>query len=154
MITKITHRQLRKLINEAVKGIHWAHKPGWMKDKIKADPSVDTRIKGIIDEPESTGSAFELTRITDPSGQYDKELDRHDHVYLSSPEYAEMQKEDEQRTSDMYRLAKWKELINNALDESGLRSGLKNLAIDITLSLTILEYLIKSFFTFLISSFI
>ena len=126
-------KKLRRLINEAIRGFHWAQKPGYMKDKIKGDPNVDQRIKDIIDEPDSTSSAFELTRIMDPTGEYGKELDQHDHAYLSSNEYAKMQKEDEQRTSDTYRLAQWKELINDALDESGLRSGLDNLSIDISM---------------------
>ena len=130
---KITRKQIRKLINEAIKGYHWAVKPGYMKEKIKADPDVDERIKKIMDEPDQLKSSFELVRTLDPTGEYGRKLDQHDHAFLASPEYEKMQQADEKRTSNMYRLAKWKELINHAIDQSGLRSQLKDLAIDITI---------------------
>jgi len=133
MITKITRRQLRQLINEAIKGFHWAQKPSWMKDKIKADPNVDKRIKGIMDAPDQLKSSFELVRTLDPTGEYGEKLDQHDHAFLASPEYEKMQQADEKRTSDMYRLAKWKELVNYAIDQSGLRRHLDDLAVDITM---------------------
>lgn len=130
MITKLTRRQLRQLINESLKSYHWALKPGWMKDKIKADPNVNQKIKDIIDAPDQLESSFELTRAMDPTGKYGKELDKHDHAFLASPEYEEMFEDDLYNASVAYRSGPFKALIHKLLDDSGLRPGLDNLVIE------------------------
>ena len=131
---KITRKQLRHLINESLKAFHWALKPGYMKDKIKADPNIDSRIKTLMDAPDSLGQAFELTRMMDPTGEYSEELDRHNHAFLSSPEYEEMFEDDKYESSVAYRSAPFKAMIHKLLDDSGLRSGLDNLVIETSMN--------------------
>ena len=130
MITKITRRQLRQLIRESLQAFHYAIKPGAMRDKIKDDPSVHSKIKTLLDDPENTAQAFELTAAMDPTGEYGRELDQHDHAFLSSPEYEEMFEDDMYDSSVAYRSAPFKALIHKLLDDSGLRSGLDNLVIE------------------------
>lgn len=127
---KITRRQLRQLISESLQAFHYAIKPGYMKDKIKADDNVNPKIKTLLDDPESVRPAFELTRAMDPTGEYGRELDQHDHAFLSSPEYEEMFEDDMYDSSVAYRSAPFKALIHKLLDDSGLRSGLDNLEIE------------------------
>ena len=130
MITKITRRQLRQLINESLQAFHYAIKPYGMRDKVKDDPNVHSKIKTLLDDPENTTQAFELTRAMDPTGEYGRELDRHDHAFLSSPEYEEMFEDDMYDSSVAYRSAPFKALIHKLLDDSGLRPGLDNLVIE------------------------
>ena len=130
---KITRRHLRKIINESLQAFHYAIKPHGMRDKIKDDPNVHPKIKTLLDDPEdnaSTAQAFELTAGMDPTGEYERELDQHDHAFLSSPEYEEMFEDDMYDSSVAYRSAPFKALIHKLLDDSGLRSGLDNLVIE------------------------
>ena len=130
MITKLTRRQLRQLIRESLQAFHYAIKPGGMRDKIKDDPNVHSKIKTILDNPDTTAQAFELAAAMDPTGEYGRELDQHDHAFLSSPEYEEMFEDDMYKSSVAYRSAPFKAMIQKLLDDSGLRSGLDNLKID------------------------
>ena len=66
----------------------------------------------------------------DPTGEYGRELGQHDHAFLSSPEYEEMFEDDMYDSSVAYRSAPFKTLIHKLLDDSGLRSGLEGLKID------------------------
>ena len=134
MITKITRRQLRQLIRESLQAFHYAIKPYGMRDKVKDDPNVHSKIKTLLDDPEdnaSTAQAFELTAAMDPTGEYGRELDQHDHAFLSSPEYEEMFEDDMYDSSVAYRSAPFKAMIHKLLDDSGLRSGLANLKIEV-----------------------
>lgn len=130
MITKITRRQLRHLIRESLKSFHYAIKPYGMRDKVKDDPNVHPKIKTLLDDPQNNAQAFELTAAMDPTGEYGRELDQHDHAFLSSPEYEEMFEDDKYEASAAYRSAPFKALIIKLLDDSGLRSGLDNLVIE------------------------
>ena len=131
---KITRKQIRQLIRESLQAFHYAIKPYGMRDKIKDDPSVHSKIKTLLDDPENTAQAFELTRVMDPTGEYGRELDQHDHAFLSSPEYEEMFEDDMYDSSVAYRSAPFKALINKLLDDSGLRSGLDNLVIETSMN--------------------
>ena len=94
---KISRKKLRQLINESLQAFHYAIKPGYMRDKVKDDPNVHSKIKTLLDDPEdkaSTAQAFELASAMDPTGEYGRELDQHDHAFLSSPEYEEMFEDD------------------------------------------------------------
>ena len=131
---KITRMQLRQLINESLQAFHYAIKPYGMRDKVLDDDEVDSRIKTLLDNPENTAQAFALAAATDPTGEYGKELDQHDHRYLSSPEYEEMFEDDMYDSSVAYRSAPFKALIHKLLDDSGLRSGLDNLVIETSMN--------------------
>ena len=131
---KLSRKELRQLINESLKAFHYAIKPGEMKDKIKSDPNVDPKIKTLMGAPDSLAQAFELTRMMDPTGEYGRELDQHDHAFLSSPEYEEMFEDDMYDSSVAYRSAPFKALIHKLLDDSGLRSGLDNLVIETSMN--------------------
>ena len=134
---KITRKQMRQLIRESLQGFHWALRPDGMRKTILDDEEVDKRIKTLLDNPEdnvSTAQAFELTAAMDPTGEYRRELDRHDHVFLSSPEYKEMFEDDMYDSSVAYRSAPFKALIHKLLDDSGLRSGLDNLVIETSMN--------------------
>ena len=135
---KITRKQMRQLIRESLKtslqGFHYAIKPYGMRDKVIDDPSVHSKIKTLLDDPENTAQAFELTAAMDPTGEYGRELDQHDHAFLSSPEYEEMFEDDMYKSSEAYRSAPFKALIHKLLDDSGLRSGLDNLVIETSMN--------------------
>ena len=133
---KITRKQMRQLIRESLQGFHYAIKAYGLRDRILGD-DVNPKIKELLDNPEdkaSTAQAFELTAAMDPTGEYGKELDRHDHAFLSSPEYEEMFEDDMYDASVAYRSAPFKALIHKLLDDSGLRSGLDNLVIETSMN--------------------
>ena len=131
---KITRKQLRQLINESLQAFHYAIKPYGMRDKVKDDPNVHSKIKTLLDDPENTAQAFALTAGMDPTGEYKRELDQHDHAFLSSPEYEEMFEDDMYDSSVAYRSAPFKAMIHKLLDDSGLRSGLDNLEIETSMN--------------------
>ena len=79
---------------------------------------------------ENTAQAFELTSAMDPTGEYGKELDQHDHAFLSSPEYERMFEDDMEDSFLAYKTAPFKAIVHKLLDDSGLRPGLRNLKID------------------------
>ena len=146
MITKITRRQLRRLINEALKPFFMAVPPTDIIDRLLKDDTIDhplfPKIKELLShpDPETQRHALNLLQSAVPEiGKRYPELSSYDIsdpvgapdlTHRSQPAYKEEFEYAQQRAIHLQKTLPFRELINNLLNDSGLRSGLDNLVIE------------------------